>query len=253
LALAVKGDLRFTRTSSDAVTTASGNLAASDADTWLLRTGIEGSRRFPLGTEEDGATLTPSFEVALRLDGGDAETGFGADLGGGIAFADPAHGLALDLRARGLAAHEASGFREWGASLSAAWDPRPGSDRGLSLTLTQNWGASPTGGMDALLSRETLAGLAPDDADGGGGGFEASRRLEGTLGYGLPAFGGRFTGTPNLGFGLSGGGGRDWRIGWRLTRAGGGSAFELTLDATRREPVDDRPEHGAMLRAAIRW
>ena len=252
LALAVKGDLRFTRTSSGAVTTASGNLAAADADTWLLRTGIEGSRRFPLGTEEDGASLTPSFEVALRLDGGDAETGFGADLGGGIAFADPGNGLALGLRARGLAAHEASGFREWGASLSAAWDPRPGSDRGLSLTLTQNWGASPTGGMDALLSRETLAGLAPDDGDGGGG-FEASRRLEGTLGYGLPAFGGRFTGTPNLGFGLSGGGARDWRIGWRLTRAGGGSAFELNLDATRREPVDDEPEHGAMLRAAIRW
>ena len=39
-------------------------------------------------------------------------------------------------------------------------DPRPSTDRGLSLSLRQGWGVSPTGGMDALLGRETLAGLA---------------------------------------------------------------------------------------------
>ena len=30
-----------------------------------------------------------------------------------------------------------------------------------------------------------------------------SNRLDGELGYGLPVFGGGFTGTPNVGFGLS--------------------------------------------------
>ena len=251
LSLAVKGDARFTRTSSDAGRGGDGNLAAADADVWLLRTGVEGSRPFALG--DGGATLTPSFEIGLRLDGGDAETGLGADLGGGVAFADPAHGLALDMTARGLVAHAASGFREWGASLSGAWDPRPDTDLGLALALRQSWGAAPAGGMDALLSRETLAGLAANDD--GSGQFEAAGRLEGEVGYGVAAFGGGFTGTPNAGFGISENA-RDWRVGWRLSPAGGMALdFGLSLDATRREPANDDgpPEQEVMLRAAIRW
>ena len=253
LSLAVKGDARFTRTSSDATS----GMAASEADVWLVRAGVEGSRRFALpgsgsGTG-DGATLSPIFELALRLDGGDAETGFGADLGGGLAFADPASGLSLDLKGRVLLAHAAKGFREWGASGAFAWNPRPTTDRGLALTLRQSWGASPAGGMNALLSRETLAGFAANDNPGK---FEASSRLEGEIGYGLPMFGGAFTGTPNIGFGLSGGGARDWRLGWRLTSAAPGDpGFEIGLDAARREPANDDgpPEHEVTLRAAIRF
>ena len=251
LALAVKGDARFTRTSSDAVRGGDGNLAASEADAWLLRTGLEGAR--PVALDEGGATLTPTFELGLRLDGGDAETGMGADLGGDLAFADPGSGVALDLRARGLVVHESPGFREWGASLQASWDPRPSTDRGLSLSLSQSWGASPAGGIDALLGRETLAGLAADDDAGR---FEVSSRLEGELGYGLPAFGGAFTGTPNVGIALSDGGAREWRLGWRLSSAiQGDSGFEVGLDATRSEPANDdaRPEHGVMLRGTVRW
>ncbi len=252
LALAVKGDARFTRTSSDAVSGAGGKLEASDADVWLARAGIEGSRRFAFGGGGRGASVTPSFELGVRLDGGDAETGLGADLGGGVAFADPRHGLTFESRARALVAHESSGFREWGASVSAGWDPRPDTDRGFSLSLIQSWGASPSGGMDALLSRETLAGLA---ANGDADGFEASGRLEAEAGYGLSVFGGGFTGTPNLRFGLSEGA-REYRIGWRLTAARRKALdFELSLDATRKEPVNDdaEPESGVMVRGALRW
>ena len=62
-------------------------------------------------------------------------------------------------------------------------------------------------------------------------------------GYGLPAFGGAFAGTPNAGFALSDSA-RDWRLGWRLT-----------LDATRRESAAGgaRPEHGVMLRGVLHW
>ena len=256
LALALKGDARFTRTSSEAVRSEGGNLAAADADVWLLRLGMEGSRRFALGREDGGASVTPSFELGVRRDGGDAETGMGADMGGGVAFADPANGLVFESRARALVAHEADGFREWGAALSFGWDPSPDTGRGLSMSLTQSWGASASGGMDALLSHETLAGLAPADGEDGSDGFHASRRLEGEIGYGWPAFGGAFTGTPNLGFGLSDGGARDWRIGWRLAPAGaGGPGFEMNLDATRSESAggDDPPVHGVMLRSVLRW
>ena len=194
--------------------------------------------------------MTPSVELGVRLDGGDAETGAGADLGGGLAFADPRRGLAFESSARGLIAHEASGFREWGASVSFAYRPRPETDRGLALSLTQSWGASPSGGMDALLGRETFAGLAANDD---GGRFEASSRLQGELGYGLAAFGGAFTGTPNIGFALSDDA-REVRLGWRLTSAvPGDPGFEVNLDATRREAANAAAEHGAMLRAVIRW
>ena len=260
LSLDFKGDARFTRTASDAVRSGDGNLEAAEADVWLIRAGVEGSRRFALGNGTDGgASLTPSFEAGLRLDGGAAESGFGADLGGGLAFADPESGLRLDLKGRVLIAHSSAGFKEWGASGALAWDPRPTTDRGLSLSLRQSWGAAPAGGMDALLSRETLAGLAANDNPGSGAGaggrFEASSRLEAEIGYGLPMFGGAFTGTPNIGFGLSGGGGRDWRIGWRLTSAvSGDPGFEVNLDANRHEPAnDEEPEHAVMLRGAIRF
>ena len=63
LALALKGDARFTRTASGATKDAKGgNLAAATADVWLLRTGIEGSRRFALGGDAAGLVLTPSFQ-----------------------------------------------------------------------------------------------------------------------------------------------------------------------------------------------
>ena len=258
LALAVKGDTRFTRTRSKATKDARGGpLKAATGDVWLLRLGVEGSRRFALGADGAGTTLTPRFEVGARLDGGDAETGLGVDLGAGVTLAAPRHGLMLVLNARGLLAHEASGLRESGASASLAWDPRPTTDRGLALTLRQGWGGSPAGGMNALLGRETLAGLAADPGLGAGagdnGGTASAGRLEAELGYGIALFGGGFTGTPNIGIGLSDTA-RDYRLGWRLTSARKGAAgFELGLDATRREAANADAEHGLAVRLSIRW
>ena len=216
---------------------------------WLLRLGVEGSRRFALGGDDAGATLTPRFAVGARLDGGDAETGAGADVGAGVTLAAPRHGLMLVLNARGLLAHEASGFRESGANASLTWDPRPSTERGLALTLRQSWGGSPTGGMDALLGRGTMAGLAADD----NGDTPSAGRLEAELGYGLPMFGGAVTATPHLGIGLSDTS-RDCRLGWRLKPARkGGPDFTLGLEATRREAADADAEHGVMLRGRLRW
>ena len=151
---------------------------------------------------------------------------------------------------RGLLAHDAAGFRQRGISGSLGWDPAPGSDRGPSLSLTQTLGLAASGGADALLGRPTLDGLAANDD-----GDELSRRrLDLRLGYGFGAFGDRFTMTPELGFGMSAGA-RAYSLGWRLTSAvPGDPGFEIGLDATRREPANDAgPEHGIMLRGAIRW
>ena len=225
--LAVKTDAMGVRTRSAAVP----GLAGTSTEVTRLRLGLEGSR--PLRFE-GGAQLRPSVEVAVRQDGGDAETGFGVDVGGGIAWTDPRRGLSVDLRGRGLVGHDSKGLREAGLSGSLLWEPRAGSGRGPSLTLTQTMGAQASGGADALLERGTLAGLAAHDRGAEGGEMLARRRLELRFGYGFAAFGHRFTSTPELGLGLSAAG-RDYRLGWRLSRGAGAGALDLSLEAIRRE------------------
>ena len=253
--LAVKTDAMDVRTSTaKANGSAGGNLEAAEAEVTRLRLGLEGSRRFGF---EDGATLTPSVEIGVRQDGGDAETGFGVDIGGGIAWSDPQRGLSAELRGRGLMSHEAEGFRERGFSGALGFDPTPSSDRGLKLTMSQTVGAQASGGADALLSRGTLAGLAANDNGGGRGDELAQRRFEARFGYGLAAFDDRFTMTPEIGLGLSNAG-RDYSLGWRLAReAGFGGALELSMEARRRESANDNadapPVHEVGVRLTSRF
>ena len=243
-------DARWVRTTTARVSSAAasdgGNLASASAEVTRLRLGLEGSWPLALdeGTFGKGATVTPRLALGVRHDGGDAETGFGADIGGGVALAAPAHGLTLSLEGRGVLTHEAAGLRDRGVAGTLAWNP-PAAGRGPQLTLTQSIGAGPSsGGTDALLSRTTLEGLAAND-DGGG------RRLEARFGYGFGMFEGRFTMTPEIGLGLSQAG-RDYSLGWRLTRAG---SLGLSLQARRRESANDDtpPEHGIGLAMTVRW
>ena len=249
LTLAVKTDAMTVHTASDAVSGAGGNLAAAEAGVTRLRLGLEGSRPFRLA---DGSVLTPRIEIGLRHDGGDAETGFGAEIGVGLSWTEPRRGLSAELRGRGLLAHEAKGFRERGLSGSVAWDPVTG-ERGPRLSLTQTLGAPVHGGANALLGRTTLAGLAANDnAD-----EPQRRRLEARFGYGFPAFADRFTATPEIAVGLSDAG-RDYSLGWRLVRRGTPDhpSLELVAEAQRRESASDRdvpPEHSVGLRATSRF
>ena len=251
--VAVKTDALGVRTSSEAVrgsADAGGNLAAAQGDVTRLRLGLEGTwRGLVLGT----GTLEPRLEVGVRHDGGDAETGFGLDLGGGLAWSDPGTGIEAGVSGRGLLTHEADGFRERGIAGSFGWDPAPGSDRGPSLTLTQTMGVSARGGVDALLGRRTLTGLAADDD----GDELGRRRLEVRFGYGFAAFGDRFTSRPEAGFGMSEGQ-RDYGLVWRLVRdrrRGDIGSLEFALEARRRESANDNaePEHDIGFRMTARF
>ena len=242
--LAVNSDGLALRSSSERTA----GLMAADAAVFRFRLGLEGGWR---GVTLGGGELRPRFEVGVRHDGGDAEVGFGLDLGGGLAWSHPAKGISAEINGRGLLTHESRGFSDWGISGSFSWESGRGTGLGPKLTLTQTLGASARGGMDALLGRETLAGLAAND----NGDELENRRLEATFGYGFPAFGERFTSTPELGLGLSNGL-RAYRLGWRLNLARGRpAALELRLEASRRESAGDNvePEHGAGLRLTARW
>ena len=243
-ALALKADAFWVRTESEALSTPGvGNLAAARADASRLRAVLDGSRTFALA---GGATLAPSLELGVRHDGGDAETGTGLELGAGLGFADPSRGLDMALRVHGIAAHAGDGYREWGVSGSLKLAPGA-AGRGLSMALAPSYGADP-GGSERLWTLPDAHALAAN------GDAPASSRLDTELGYGLAVFGGGFTGTPNVGLGLSDTA-RDYRLGWRLAPAAGGdTGFELSLDATRRESAaDGDAEHGVMLRARTSW
>ena len=246
--LSLKTDALGVRTTSAKVR----GLAASEADVTRLRLGLEGTWR---GLAIGSGTLAPRLEVGVRHDGGDAETGFGLDLGGGLAWSDPGTGIRAEVSGRGLLTHESAGFRDRGIAGSFGWDPAPGSNRGPSLSLTQTMGLSATGGADALLGRTTLEGLAANDD----GDELDRRRLELRLGYGFAAFGDRFTSTPEAGFGMSEGR-RDYSLGWRLVRdpwPGGIGSLELLFEARRQESANDNaavePEHSLGFRLTARF
>ena len=181
--------------------------------------------------------LTPTLELGVRRDGGDAETGAGIDLGGSLRYADAALGLTAEASGRYLAAHGDDAYREWGASASVRIDPgTPG--RGLTLAVTPSWGAAATGGAGRLWSVRDARGLA-------GRGFDAAMRLRAEVGYGLAAFRGKGAVTPFAGLSMAGSMGRDWRLGAQWTR---GAALGMSLQATRRESPAAPPAHGIAFR-----
>ena len=241
--LALKADAFYVETESEAISNEGDTTGVASR----VRLALEGSRAFRMG---DGGVLTPGLELGLRHDGGDAETGTGVELGGRVSWSDPDSGLSVEAQVRTLVAHEDSDYREWGASGAVRLAPGD-RGRGLSFSLAPTYGAA-SSGVGRLWSARDAQELAPD------GESEAGQSLQGELGYGLPVFGDRYTGTPNLGFGLSDSA-REYRIGWRLTSAiEGDPGFEVNLDAMRRESANDNGadvpvDHGVMLRAAIRW
>ena len=241
--LAFKADALWVGTSLAGVDGPAGRLAATEAAVTRFRTGLEGSREFVLGGR---VSLRPSAEVGLRHDGGDAETGAGMDVGGGLVLADSVTGLSVDLRVRTLVAHQAEGFRERGMALSFSFDPTPSTPLGFTARVAPAWGGQATGGAEALWGRETLAGLAD-------GGFASGDRLDAEVGYGLP-LGSRFVGTPRMGFAATEYG-RDYRMGYGVTLLQRETLdFELGVDARRRESwTQGGADSGFLGRATLGW
>ena len=234
--LALRGDAFLVQMESEAAA----NTVETKADASRLRLVLEAGRPFAL---RPGAVLTPALELGLRHDGGDAETGTGVEVGGRIRYTDAGSGLTVEANARTLIAHEDSGYEEWGAGGSVRLDPGA-SGRGLSLALAPVWG-TPSSGVDRLWSARDAAGLVRDDD------FEAESRLEGEVGYGFGAFGGRGVVTPYAGFGLAEAGDRTWRAGARWSLA---PHLAMSLDGARRETAnDDAPEHGVRFGLTLRW
>ena len=237
--LALETDTRLTRTTTGAIA----GLEATEASVWQRRLGLEGSRPLALGGR---LSLRPSVEVGLRYDGGDAETGAGMDVGAGLGFADSGTGLAVDVHVRTLLVHEAEGFSERGMALSVSYDPTPSTPLGVTARVAPSWGGQAQSGVAALWGRETMAGMAH-------GGAAQGYRLNGEVGYGLPV-GGRFVGTPRVGFSTSEHS-RDYRVGYGLgVLETGGLLVEVGVDALRSEsPMRGGASNALRGQASLGW
>ncbi len=206
-----------------------------------LRLALEGSHEQALAW---GSSLTPSLELGLRHDGGDGITGGGIEIGGGLRYRDPATGLTIEGSGRVLTGQDE--YREWGFGGSVRLDPGA-SGRGLSFSLFPAWGNTASG-VERLWDQD-VAELATDDTAANDN--VPPMRLDGELGYGFGALGGRGLLTPYGGFSLAGEGSQRYRIGGRFEI---GSSLNLSLEGKRREPANDAAaEHGVMLRMQASW
>ena len=166
--LNVKSDAMWVATKSERTA----DMVASEGDVTRLRLIIEGERTFDMG---GGATFAPSAEVGLRVDGGDAETGTGVEVGAGLRYTIGT--VTIEAQARTLVAHEASGYEEWGLSGAIRVTPSE-SGRGLTLSIAPAWGQTGSA-AEQLWSAHDARAFGSDQE------FEASSRLEMDAGYGF--------------------------------------------------------------------
>ena len=240
--LAWKSDALWVRTESAASRSSTGgNLETASGDVSRVRVALEGSQAFATGS---GAMFTPTVELGLRHDAGDAETGTGVEAGFGLRYEDPVQSLNVEGRVRGLLTHTDGGYEEWGASGSVRLDPGI-SGRGVSLSIGPVWGAA-SGGAERLWSTGSPAGLAADGA------FDAQARLQAELGYGLRPPVGRGVLTPYAGLSATGDDdGRTYHIGARWNAE---PAFGLVLEGSHGDADGDASAATtATLRVSYRW
>ena len=224
--LALRADARLTNTAADAVA----GLVGATERTRRVRMMLEGA-----------GVLTPTVEAGLRYDTGDAETGAGREVGGGLGYA--ARRLSVTVNARGRLAHQDTAYEEGG--VSGALTVTPSADgRGLSMRLGSGWGATHSG-VESLWRRQDAAALvrhAPVDA-------AQAYQLE--VRYGLDGRQGRARWAPYLGVASGGGSRQALRLGVTLTA---GRRLDAGLELGQRQgaPGAD-PERAAQLRATLRW
>ena len=131
LTLALKSDGFITGVSSG------GGLPATAATAWRARLLLEGGLEWRPGDSR----LAGSVAVGGRLDGGDAERGFGAEGEAELRYLHLGSGLGISGRGRLLLLHEEADLRDWGASATLSWQP-PG--LGLALSAAPRWGGPAT-------------------------------------------------------------------------------------------------------------
>ena len=213
---------------------------AVKSEVWQMRLLLEGSAGEDFGGVEG---LRGNVELAARVDGGDAESGMGMEVGGGVGYERADLGLEVEASGRMLLTHEEEGLEDAGVSLSLEFDPGA-RGRGVYFALAPSWGNAVSGARSMWEDRQPTVG-----GSGGGDRFEPQMRLSSELGYTTPTPLRRGTLTTYGAFSSAGGTSRQYRVGRRLELG----IASMSLEAERHESSGATPEHGIWLRGNLRF
>ncbi len=227
-------DILWTRTASEA----GDGLSSGQGDTTRLRVGIESrwTRRFA-----SGGQLSPHLELGHRYDGGDAETGYGLEIGGGLDWSDPVRGLEIGLEGRTLALHEDEGIEDWGLAFSVVYDPYPQTKRGLNALVSHDFGGVASGGVASLLHSDLFPEAARSDG---------SVAWSAEMAYGLRRSGG-MVGSPYTRLSGDRTGFERMRLGYRI-EPDALDADDMTLDLWAEPEIEANRKNGAVAGIELR-
>lgn len=237
IAMALKSDAFLVRMSTDA----DARMTSVEADASRVRLLLEAASHLQAGAS---GLFAPMLEVGVRVDGGDAETGTGFEVGGGLKYSNEAYGLSIEGTARVLVSHRDTALSEWGVGGALLFQPG-GPDEGLSVRMGTSWGAAAGSAADLWNSR-AVGGVGA----AGRGVVNADGRFVAQLHYALSPFGDGLSLAPYAEVGIAGGTrARTSVVGWRFDVL---DALSLSLE-TDLSPAD--PARGAesfLLRASLR-
>lgn len=229
-------------------------LAKVKSDTERLRLMLESRSEL---SSTDASRLELNVEAGGRWDGGDADVGWGLEIGGGLNYRNTEAGVGMAARGRYLVTHRESNFEDWGASIALSLDPGA-PEEGMSLSLTPAWGNAASQ-VDTLWQDPLTPGI---------GNFSSLRRqaidgrypttrswrpdsLELKLSYGLPTRSGMGMTKFYTALSESGLANRAYRFGTRLTLS---EWLKLTFELHRQERnLSDAPEYGARVGLSLRY
>ena len=238
LSVAIDADALWVRTESEEARTRAGNLAAGKADVTRLRVGVDAKHELDIS----GGRLVPQLGVALRHDGGDAETGTGLEARGSIAYQRSR--FSLEGAVRSLLIHEEADYKEWGVSGTVHLSPGA-YGRGLSLRFAPRWGNAGDGA-------EVVWGRTPSGTEGAWNAHDQGIGLDTEVGYGIGAGERRGLITPFVGATFGDGAPRQWRAGarWQI-----GANAQVSVESTNSWSAGEEgeEERSVMLRGLVRW
>ncbi len=198
----------------------------SDLVVRRIRAGVEGNLRL-------GQSMQPYLKAALRQDGGDAETGMGMELGGGMRWSTSR--LRAEFSGRTLVVHTDEGLREWGLMGSIEYGAPSGV--GPLMRVRPLWGNVDGGELwrEAPLQ---FSGLGRTD-----------QRVEMELGYGTPI-------KKSLGRSIVGmtvdSMGQTYRVGYHL-RMREGMQFSVATTARTMETDGPPYSYGLSAHMDLKW
>ena len=201
-----------------------------------LRVALEASQKCAMSPD---SCMTPSVELGVRWDGGDGETGAGAELGGGVKYSDFKSGVTASVNLRYLIAHK-NDNKVWGVGAMLRRQPVSGS-AGMTYNASISTGRANSEASSSFWERSVSTSNLAE------GKTETTSRFDSEIGYGV--YGSNGLVTPYIGLGIQEST-RDYRVGTRFSTD---STLELQLEFEHHESDVKSSDNRMVLKTTLDW